>query len=216
MSNIRVKYQTIVFDKTDIHLKTLKDNQQYEDKDDVAKNLGICSASWPIFGILWPSSQILAFHMLTYAIEGKRILEVGCGIGLSSLLLNHRKADITSTDYHPSVQSFLDHNANLNGDQNIPFERTGWSDNDDTLGKFDVIIGSDLLYEQTHIKQLSNFINNHSADRCEVIIIDPGRGNQNKFTKEMESFGFKSLKTKPQNVEYGEKPFKGFLLKYNK
>ena len=72
MSNIRVKYQTIVFDKTDIHLKTLKDNQQYEDKDDIAKNLGICSASWPIFGIMWQvfsMQQQLAVHfpLINYA-----------------------------------------------------------------------------------------------------------------------------------------------------
>ena len=37
----------------------------------------------------------------------KRILEVGCGIGLSSLILNRLNADITATDYHPEAEKFL-------------------------------------------------------------------------------------------------------------
>lgn len=128
--------------------------------------------------------------MESYKIANKRILEVGCGIGLASLLLNSRMADITSTDYHPSVEDFLEINTKLNDDRDIPFIRTGWIDEDDNLGKFDLIIGSDLLYEQDHFTLLSNFINNHANKNCEVIIIDPNRGLKNKFSRQMESFGF--------------------------
>ena len=39
--------------------------------------------------------------MFEFEIAGKRILEVGCGIGLASLVLNHRPGDITATDHHP-------------------------------------------------------------------------------------------------------------------
>lgn len=190
MGKIKVKYQTIDLNGIDIHIKTLKNNQQFEDIDGIAQNLGISSAQWPIFGQLWPSSQILAQMMSRYDIKNKKILEVGCGMALSSLVLNHRLADITSTDYHPSVEAFLNDNTELNEDKLIPYERTSWTDKDDTLGLFDLIIGSDLLYEQNHIVDLSNFINNHANKNCEIIIIDPGRGNLNKFTKEMSSFGF--------------------------
>lgn len=190
MSKIRVKYQTIEFDKLDIHMRILRDNQQFDDENDVAKDLGISSASWPLFGQIWPSSIVLANLMQSYQIAGKRILEVGCGIGLASLMLNSRMADITSTDYHPSVEAFLDINTKLNDDRDIPFIRTGWIDEDDELGKFDLIIGSDLLYEEDHFTLLSNFIHNHAKKDCEVIIIDPNRGNRNKFSTQMESFGF--------------------------
>ena len=190
MSDIRVKYQTIEFDKIDIHMRILRDNQQFDDENDIAKNLGISSASWPLFGQIWPSSIVLANLMQSHKIFGKRILEVGCGIGLASLVLNSRNADITSTDYHPSVEAFLNINTKLNDDRDIPFIRTGWIDEDDELGKFDLIIGSDLLYEQDHINLLSGFINKHANNDCEVIIIDPNRGNKNKFSTQMESFGF--------------------------
>lgn len=71
MSPIRVRYQTIEFDKTDIHLRTLRDKQQYFDENDIAKKLGISSATWPIFGVIWPSSIVLANFMLDYDFSKK-------------------------------------------------------------------------------------------------------------------------------------------------
>ena len=55
----------------------------------------------------WDSSQVLARLMVDFNIEGKRILELGCGMALSSLLLNRRGGDITATDYHPQAGVFL-------------------------------------------------------------------------------------------------------------
>ena len=75
----------------------LRDNQQFSDPQGEAKNLGIYDSAKPLFGVWWPSSLVLANYMLDYDIAGKRILEVGCGIGLSSLVLNHRQAEITAT-----------------------------------------------------------------------------------------------------------------------
>nr|WP_289054945.1 hypothetical protein [uncultured Psychrobacter sp.] len=54
---------------------------------------------------------------LSVFVAGKRILEVGYGMALSSLLLNHRRADITATDYHPTVEYFLDRNTTLNNNK---------------------------------------------------------------------------------------------------
>jgi len=217
MSKIKVKYQTIEFNNNiDIHIKTLKNNQQFEDIDDVAQKLGISSAQWPLFGILWPSSIILANLVLSYNIKNKRILEIGCGIALASHILNHRLADITSTDYHPSVEEFLISNTKLNNGKEIPFERTAWNDNNDNLGKFDLIIGSDLLYEETHIEELSNFINNHSNKSCEVIIIDPGRNNLNKFTRKMKQYSFESSINKDLDLSNLNIEFKGKVIHYNR
>lgn len=190
---IRLRYQTVEFGEIDIHIRTLRDNQQYEDKNQVAEKLGISSATWPLFGILWPSSLELAKYISSLDIANKRILEVGCGIGLSSLLLNHMHADITATDIHPCAQEFLGINTVLNNDRVIPFERMDWNSANSTLGKFDLIIGSDLLYESNHPVLLSNFIDNHANKTCEVIIIDPVRGQQGKFIKMMLTMGYSHM-----------------------
>ena len=64
--------------------------------------------------------------MSKYEIEGRRVLEVGCGMALSSLLINRRGGDITATDYHPEAGAFLQANTLLNEDAEIPYFRANW------------------------------------------------------------------------------------------
>jgi len=216
MTDVRISYQTVEFGKTDIHVCTLRDNQEFDDPAGTAENLGICSASWPMFGVLWPSGLVLAHYIANYETGSKRILEVGCGMALSSLLLNKQCADITATDYHPEANAFLQRNTLLNHDKAICFERVGWADISDDLGLFDLIIGSDLLYEDSHIELLAAFINAHAKPVCEVIIVDPGRGRKNKLSAKMLEFGFSSSQQKPIHTDYLEKEFKGHILKYQR
>lgn len=216
MTNLRLCYQSIEFGKIDIHLCTLRNKQEFHDPEGIAEKLGICSASWPIFGVVWPSSLVLAHFILDYETGSKRILEIGCGMALSSLLLNKQCADITATDYHPEAQKFLNRNELLNGGNAIAFEQADWASKDDKLGLFDLIIGSDLLYEDNHIGLLSSFIDAHSKPTCEVIIVDPGRGRKNKLSSKMIEFGFTSSQQKPSHTTYLDQEFKGHILKYER
>ncbi len=214
MTNLRLRYQTVEFGETDIHLCTLRNNQEFYDPAGVAKKLGISSALWPIFGIVWPSSLVLAHFINDYQSDSRRILEIGCGIGLSSLLLNAQSADITATDYHPEAGRFLARNVVLNGGKSIVFEQVDWQSKSDTLGLFDLIIGSDLLYEDSHIELLSNFIAKHAKPACEVIIVDPGRGRKTKLSLRMKQCGFSYSHRKPIHTDYLVEDFKGDILKF--
>lgn len=214
--NIRVCYNTHEFGNLDIHLRTLRDKQEFHDQDGIAEKLGISSATWPLFGVVWPSSLILAHHLLNFNFDNHRVLEVGCGIGLASVLLNHLKVDVTATDYHPEVESFLNQNTSLNQDPKIPFIRTGWADPVTDMGRFTLIVGSDLLYEDEHVGLLSLFVEQHSEARCTIILVDPGRGRQGKFSRKMDSLGFSVTGSKPENVDYLEQPFKGTILRYTR
>jgi predicted nicotinamide N-methyase len=214
MTNLRLSYQTLEFGKIDIHLCTLRENQEFHDPSGIAQRLGISSATWPIFGVLWPSSLVLAHYVCNHDTGSKRILEVGCGMALASLLLNKQNADITATDYHPEVHKFLDRNTLLNRDKDIEFEQTDWASESDSLGLFDMIIGSDLLYEDEHTNLLADFIDAHSNTECEVIIVDPGRGRKGKLGTRMLHHGFTSSTQKPEHTHYLEKEFKGHILTF--
>lgn len=217
MSKIRFKYQTKEFGKNDIHLRTLRDRQQFDDKDDISEELGISSANWSLFGVIWPSSEVLAHLMYEYDINNKKILEVGCGIALSSLILNRLNANITATDYHPEAKNYLLENTKLNEDEEIPFIRTSWKDkNENKLGKFDLIIGSDLLYERDHAQLLSRFINEHAHKKCEVLLVNPNRGHQAKFTNKMVEYGFDCISFKPKDIDYLNEPYNGKIFKYTR
>jgi predicted nicotinamide N-methyase len=210
----RVRYQTIEIGDTDIHLCTLRDKQQFSDPLGEAEALGISSAQWSLFGVVWDASKVLAQEMLHFDIRDKRILEVGCGIALSSHLLNARHADISASDYHPEAATFLRDNVALNKGEAIPFLRADWNEEYVGLGKFDVIIGSDLLYEQEHGELLSQFINRHASENSEIIMVDPGRGKHAGFSKKMVELGFSHEQYIPQSLCGAEPPSKMRVLKY--
>ena len=214
--SLRMRYQTIEFGDIDIHLRTLRDEQQYPEQQLDAQALGVSTALWSVFGVIWPSSIVLANYMLTFDMNNKRILEVGCGIGLASHLLNYLHADITATDIHPSAEEFLLANTALNDGELIPFERMDWKNTSEQLGKFDVIIGSDLLYEEDHVKSLPDFIDTHTTEACEVIIVDPCRGLQNKFTKKMIGLGFDVHEDESQSLDESKPAFEGKIIRFSR
>ena len=178
--------------------------------------MGISSASWSLFGVVWDSSIVLAHLVYEMDIQGVRILELGCGIGLPSHILNLRNANITATDIHPCAEEFMERNALLNECNKIPFVQTSWLDIDSALGRFDVIIGSDLLYERDHVEQLSSFIERHSMPNNKVVIVDPGRFLHARFSREMKKQGYGFQKRRPEVGRYLDKPFKGMVLTYER
>lgn len=98
----------------------------------------------------------------------------------------------------------------------IPFVRTGWADEDSGLGKFNLIIGSDLLYERNHADLLADFIDQHAELHCEVIIVDPGRGHAARYTKKMETLGYTHSQSRP-TISLLEASFpRGRILHYQR
>lgn len=215
MSDIRVRYSSFEYQGFDIHVRSLWDNQQFSDDEGVAEALGISSAAWPIFGVLWASGHTLARIMSVHHVDGLRILEVGCGIGLSSLVLNHRGADITATDRHPSVPGFLNANTTLNGDDDIPFVRAGWDSVDSGLGRFDLIVGADILYDTHQMEDLAAFLLRHCEPGGQVVIVDPGRKQRARFSKRMVAHGFTSTQRAASAEEIAEDQPMAHVLTYD-
>jgi predicted nicotinamide N-methyase len=150
-------------------------------------------------------------------IKKLKILEVGCGLALSSLILKLRGADITATDYNPSAKAFLIENMRINQCQEIPFIRADWKDDHlESSQRYDLIIGSDILYQQDHSKDLSHFINMKALEKCEVIIVDPNRGNQNSFTRKMRQYNFTYQRDTRQFYDLDQTLFKGHIHHYQR
>jgi len=190
MQNYLLKQQTVSVDNTDYNIRSLKDNQQFYDDEQLAESLGISSATWPLFGLVWPSSRVLASTVCAITLDDKRVLEIGCGLALSSIVLHKMGVDITASDYHPLAKEFLDKNVLGNDLPPIKFQVGNWEAKNPLLGEFDMIIGSDILYEPAHADDVSRFIDHHSGNSVEVIIVDPNRGNRSSFTKKMLALGY--------------------------
>ena len=189
MTGIALKRQTFLIDKLVYVIDSLKDTQQYEAGED-ALALGINSATWPLFGVVWPTSIVMAMQIDRLDLVGKRVLEIGCGIGLCSIVLHRMGVDITASDYHPRTREFLDRNVLGNGLAPIKYLTGNWDEENSGLGEFDVLIGSDVLYQPDHAGLVSNFIDRHSSDDVQVVIGDPNRANRSRFTRNMVDLGY--------------------------
>lgn len=212
----QVKFENITIGTQVFEIRSLKDRQQYFDPDKTAHKAGISSASWPLFGVLWQSGIMLADVIDSYPLAGLRMLEVGCGLGLASLVAHRHGADITASDKHPLAKEFLKKNVSINEMAPLKFEQIDWAEIDPGLGKFDLIIGSDVLYEPDHPRLLSRFIERHAADGCVIIVVDPGRRQRMEFSKRMVENGY-ALVSRPLNVALAERlDFKGKVLVYRR
>ncbi|MBP8298806.1 MAG: hypothetical protein KA020_00465 [Planctomycetes bacterium] len=185
-----VRLQDLTFGGRELSLQSLLDTQQFHDPEQVAEKLGVSPSHWSLFGVLWPSACVLAELMAHIDFRGRRILEVGSGLGLASLVAQCRGADVTASDLHPLSQLFLDGNATRNQLPRIPFHRGNWSERDAHLGQFGLIVASDVLYEDNHAELLAGFIDHHADREVEVLVVDAGRGHQNNFARRMEDLGY--------------------------
>ena len=216
----------------DLIIRALLDINQFHDPLDEALNLGISSATWPLFGLLWPSGMHLAERMARRPVTAERILEIGCGLGLASLVAHRRGALVTASDCHPLARAFLDENARLNGLPPLCYRHGLWghaAQREDGLpvltaakdaqlvGLFDLIVGSDILYERDDAGALASFIHAHAAAQSQVWVVDPNRGNRAAFHKHMTLAGFslqEQLLDRPAQVD--APAYKGRMLTYTR
>lgn len=114
MRNYQVKHKPITVNHTDYLIRSLKDRRQFHDHENRARALGISSASWPLSDMVWPASRGLTATVCLLELDGKRVLEIGCGTELSDIVLHSMGADITASDYHPLAREFLEANVLAN------------------------------------------------------------------------------------------------------
>lgn len=214
MPGYSVETVTLRVGAHDYQVRSLGDRQQFSDPDGLAERAGISSASWPLFGVIWPSGLALAHELDQFPIAGKRILEVGCGIGLSSLVLKHRGANITASDHHPLAEEFLRHNTALNGLPPIDFHNAPWVGPNPALGRFDLIIGSDLLYERGHPCLLAAFLAAHAKQTSQILLADPGRNRCGQFGRRMALQGYQRSEKRIAFASSEAPPHRGRIMSF--
>jgi len=227
MPGYQVKQERIaVAGVADLVIRSLRDRQQFSDPLGIAERAGIGSAEWPLFGLPWPSGVQLAVRLAARTLKpGERILEMGCGLALASLVAHRRGADVTASDKHPLTQLFLDHNLRLNDLAPMAYRNGEWALPEAgkpallgaVRGRYDLLIGSDLLYERGSGPMLAAFIGRHAMPAAEVWIVDPDRGNRPAFSRAMHTLGFDLHEQRLDLAATALLPaYKGRLLSYQR
>jgi predicted nicotinamide N-methyase len=103
----------------------------------------------PYWAELWPAGLALA-HALPERLDGVAVVELGCGLGVPSLVAAARGARVTATDWAEDAIALLRKNAVGNG-LTVDVRRTDWRRFD---GSFDLVLAADVLYEHRNIEPL--------------------------------------------------------------
>jgi ETFB lysine methyltransferase len=143
----------------------------------------------PYWADLWPSARILAEELAVMRLRGQRVLELGCGLGLVAMGAVIGGADVTATDYYEDATRFALVNVARATGTLIETRMVNWVDLPPDLGKFDVVIASDVLYEHRYASLVANAIASTLRRGGEAIVADPGRIALQEFLDECSRRG---------------------------
>ena len=143
----------------------------------------------PYWADLWPSARILADELAIMRLGGQRVLELGCGLGLVSMGAVLGGAEVTATDYYEDATRFALLNVADATRKRIDARMVNWVELPRDLGRFDVVLASDVLYEHRYASLVANAIAATLVRGGEAIVADPGRIALREFLDECESLG---------------------------
>ena len=155
-----------------------------------ADNCGSRLNMLPYYAMLWPSAEALVDYLVRQhsSLQGKRVLELGCGLALPSMICAKLGATVDAVDFHPDCLSAVNRNAELNHLTTVHTRCASWGDIQD--GRYDLIIGSDLLYEAENIASLSDCLSRLCRAGSIVVLSDPGRKHLQEATNRICEKGF--------------------------
>ena len=143
----------------------------------------------PYWADLWPSARILAEELAVMRLSGQRVLELGCGLGVVAIGAVWGGAEVTATDYYEEATLFARLNVTEATGTSITTRMVNWVDMPRDLGKFDVVLASDVLYEHRYAPLVANAIASTLVRGGEAIVADPGRIALQEFLDECSSRG---------------------------
>jgi predicted nicotinamide N-methyase len=120
----------------------------------------------PYWSVLWRSGVALARELDGEAaagrrgvpLDGRRVVELGCGLALPSIVAARAGATVLATDADPEAIELLARNADLNGLQ-VDASVVDWTSADATgelidRGPFDLVLAADVLYERPTVARM--------------------------------------------------------------
>jgi predicted nicotinamide N-methyase len=129
----------------------------------------------PYWGTIWPSARVLARRISTLSGGGRRLLELGCGVGLVSLSAALAGFDVLATDYYAEACDMTAANAQRNGIAGLRTRVVDWRRFPEELAGFDFVVASDVLYERGNTSLVTAAIARSLAANGVAWLTDPGR-----------------------------------------
>src|SRR4051794_15422719 len=166
------------------------------DWDELRHQEGAEGRTAPYWAIAWPSGRALADALGDRDLSGLRVLELGCGLGLPSLVAARRGADVLATDGSPDAVVFAAHNLALNGLEG-EVAQADWRDAGVLLegAPWDLVLAADVLYLRHNVESLLRLLPKLIGRAGEALVADPNRAGGRDFAASARSVF--ALESKP-------------------
>jgi predicted nicotinamide N-methyase len=146
----------------------------------------------PFWTQLWPSGTALAQALAARPLAGRRVLELGCGLGLVGVTAARAGASVLVVDRSPEAVTFAAANAARNGvtlqTAVCAFDQPGR-----LLAEapWDLVVAADVLYEHRNVPVLLWLLPRLVGPAGEVWLADPGRPMLPRFLAGAEATGWR-------------------------
>jgi predicted nicotinamide N-methyase len=139
----------------------------------------------PYWAELWPSALALARAIGARSLGGRRVVELGCGLGLPSIAAALQGARVLATDWSPEAVAVTAGNAERNGAR-VDTLVCSWAQPQPIVerGPWDVVLASDVLYEARDVQPLLDALGPLLGERGVAWIADPGRAPAERFLEQ--------------------------------
>jgi predicted nicotinamide N-methyase len=138
----------------------------------------------PYWATPWPSGAVLAGALAQAPPpRGARVLELGCGLGLPSIVAARASARVLATDGSSDAVAFAAHSLALN-ELDGEVAEVDWASQGDALaarGPWDLVLAADVLYTQANVEAARRLFPRLVAPGGEVRLADPRRAGGRAF-----------------------------------
>ena len=143
----------------------------------------------PYWAEIWPSARVLAERLVDEPRTGGQLLELGCGCGYVALVAACLGFEVLATDYYEPACQFVTLNAVRHELPNITARLANWRDWPDDLGRFDLVVAADVLYDHEYCKLVAGVIARTLAPHGRGVVTDPGRRRAASFLDDCAAMG---------------------------
>lgn len=156
----------------------------------------------PYWTEVWPASLGLGRFLAENRgrLEGRACLDMGCGLGLTVLAGTAMGASVTGLDYEPEALRFARRNAALNNVEPAGWVLTDWRRPGLKERSFEVVWGSDVMYEKRFIAPVVSFLDHVLAAGGAAWLAEPGRSLYKDFVAHARDTGWSCEKAAHYDV----------------
>lgn len=146
----------------------------------------------PYWAELWASALALSEYLVAAKLDfqDKKVLEIGAGLGLPSIVAAKLGAAVCVTDYLPEAVDFSRKNFQRNNLQNVEFDVLDWR-NPNKMFAADIVLAADVAYENRMFEYLPIAFKTLCKLGGTIFLSEPNRGLAQFFLKDLDNQGFK-------------------------